>query len=238
MAGQGMKNYNWCAKDGNVWYKDCERCRLHYYGDCDFRFKTHPDAVQKADMIRIGKGAPLFSKDFDAMKKSLQQGETTKKANLYGRSVVKCHLQPKQETKKAENNNESNLGTLVYCFFAAFVSSLILAFILQFCAIMTDWLFGIISVFIGLDNGSSWAKTAEESFFYATYGQAYIYALVLQHLIIVWMFNEPHNRWTNILKWIVSAYFAIASIAMPQLFLSMAIGPIFIYFCFAITSKK
>lgn len=241
MARRGMKNYNWCAKDGKVWYKDCERCRLHYYCDCDFRFKTHPDAVQKADMIRAAKGLPLFSKDFDAMKTSLQQGERTKRANLYGKHNVNRELQNNENAtskKSKDGYREPDWKFLWSGYLSAFISSSILAYVLQFCAIMTEWFFGILSSFLGLDDGGSWAKTVEDSFFYATYGQSYIYALVLQHLIFVWMLGGSGNRWANVLRFVVTAYFTIASIAISQLFISVAIGPLFIFFCFAITAKK
>ena len=261
MAGRGMKNYNWCAKDGNVWYKDCERCRLHYYCDCDFRFETHPDAVQKADMIRAAQGRSLFSKDFDAMKRSVRQGEETKRANLYGRRrIAKYYPQAKQEKpkeyfgdidfkwgdlwgagKKIKTSNgdycEPEWGVFWCGYFGAFFSSFILAYILQFCAIMTEWFFGILSVFFGASNSSAW-EPVEESFFYASFGQSYIYAIALQHLIFVWMLGGSGNRWANALRFVVTAYFALASIAIPQLFISVAIGPLFIFFCFAITAKK
>ena len=234
-----MKNYNWCAKDGNVWYKDCERCRLHYYCDCDFRFQTHSDAVQKADAIRASMGLPLFSENLDAMEKSIQQGERTQKANLYGRRIMKRPLHTKQENaKNEEEKHDSDLYYFIMAYFVAFVSSFILAYVLQFCAIMTEWFFGILGSFLGLGDGSAWAETAKDSFFYATYGQAYIYALVSQHLLFAWMCNIGNGKWASLVKWAIIIYFVIASIAIPQLFISVAIGPLFILFCFAITAKK
>lgn len=192
-------------------------------------------------MIRAAKGLSLFSKDFDAMKVSLQQGDRTKKANLYGKQNVNKVLQRDENATSKKDKGEycePNWNFLWYGYLSAFISSFVLAYILQFCAIMTEWFFGILSSFLGLDDGSAWAKTLEDSFFYTTYSQSYIYAIVLQHLIFVWIFGGIGNRLANALRLFVTTYFTIASIAIPQLFISVAIGPLFIFFCFAITAKK
>lgn len=142
-----------------------------------------------------------------------------------------------EQENKQEKKSESDWETLWYVYFGAFLSSLILVFIIQLCAIMTAWFFDVLGWFLGV-RGSAWAETAEDSFFYTTDMQAYIYGVVLMQLFAVWVFGGEGNKWANVIRGIVTTYFIIASIAMPHLFLSVTVGPLFIWFCIRFVATK
>ena len=138
---------------------------------------------------------------------------------------------PQQGTQPIEM--EKLIGMLALGFLVAFIA----APLLQFCAIMTDLFCGIFGIMSGAIGSEVWAEETKNSFFYVNYWQAYAYAVALWQMAIIWC-EKGDSMWRSVLKIIITTYFAVVSMIIPQLFLSMAIGPIFIFFCFTVTAKR
>ena len=255
MAGRGLKQMSmeqklYCTYNQVLETPKCKGC---IFEGLNCKFLNNEVESHKA--IKKWKHDSLMN-IMMARSRNRKHSQQTKEPIVVETKSIAPYVTPQQETPKDDFGNVdfqwSNLwgrekkkaeyckpdwSMMAWVFFASFVSSLILAFILQFCVLMTGWLFDIIGWLFGAEN-HAWAQTTEDMFFFASYEQAYIYGIVLMHMIAVWAFGGIGNKWANVLRGIVTTYFVVASIAMPHLFISTAIGPFFIWWCVRVVATK